>query len=307
MTPSTARSAVDGAVPVLVNRQAGAVATLGRTAAGVIGAAFDAAGLRTRIILLDGAAIADAVRTHAAAPLLVIGGGDGTLGAGLAGRRGHGTTGLLPLGTRNHLARDLGVATDLHAAARVIAAGHTRTIDLASVNGHGFVNNASVGLYPLMVRRREARTRGGLPKWLATLPAAWAALARLPHHRLHLHGPVACAHDVRTPLLFVGNNRYGLERGRLGNRLALDDGLLSVLAVATNTRTGLIWLAVRALTGRIDPARDFTVIGDCTRLLVRSRAGTIDVALDGEVIRLAPPLRFTVSPGALRICVPLPA
>nr|WP_231639386.1 hypothetical protein [Sphingomonas profundi] len=186
----------------------------------------------------------------------------------------------------------------------MIADGATRAIDLAAVNGHGFVNNASVGLYPLMVRHRQAGARHGWPKWLATIPAAWAALRRLPRHRLHLRSDDG-DRTLRTPLLFVGNNRYALERGRIGTRLALDDGTLCVFAVAAQTRSGLLWFALRALLGRSDPARDFAAIGACAGLLVLSRARFVDIALDGEVHRLRPPLGFTVAPRAIRLCVPL--
>lgn len=66
---------------------------------------------------------AGVVQAHAAASLIVIGGGDGTLGTALHARRGMGIVGVLALGTRNHLARDLGIPTSLREAARLIAAG----------------------------------------------------------------------------------------------------------------------------------------------------------------------------------------
>ena len=290
-------------IPVIVNRLAGPAETPIRSR---IEAAFAASGLETAIELVSGNEIAATVARYAGMPLIVIGGGDGTLGTALTARHGAGPIGLLALGTRNHLARDLGVPLDLAAAAAMIAGGATRAIDLASVNGHGFVNNASVGLYPLMVRSRDAGARRGLPKWLATIPAAWSALRRFPEHRMHLHGNATPDRDLLTPLLFVGNNRYALERGQVGRRPALDEGILSVFAVGVHSRWSLLWFALRVLLGRSDPARDFALVGECDTLTVRSRARAIDIALDGEVRRLRPPLRFAIMPGAVHVCAPTP-
>jgi len=293
-------------IPVIVNRAGGTAASLGDALADRIAAAFEAAGLVADIRLIDGSDIADAVRALADVPTVVVGGGDGTLGCAAQARveSGAGAFGILPLGTRNHLALELGIPSELEGAAAVIAAGVVRPIDLATVNDVGFVNNASVGLYPLLVRWRDAeRDRRGLPKWLATLPAAWATLRRLPHHRLRLSSGEGVRRVV-TPLLFVGNNRYMLERGRLGERAALDDGLLYVFAVGAHSRMGMIWLALRTMLGFSDPAHDFAALGDTAEFTVESRASHIDIALDGEVRRMCTPLRFTVRPGVLKVIVP---
>jgi diacylglycerol kinase family enzyme len=293
-------------VPVIVNRNGGTAAALGDKLRESLLAAFAAAGLRVDLRLVDGRDVAEEVRRCAGAPVVVVGGGDGTLGSAAHARveSGGGALGLLPLGTRNHLARELGIPDKLEEAAALIAAGPTRAIDLATVNDQGFVNNASIGFYPLMVRWRDAeRERRGLPKWLATIPAAWATLRRLPHHRLRLSAE-GRARPVATPLLFVGNNHYELERGRIGQRLALDDGLLSVFAVSAHSRAGMVWFALRTFAGLSDPARDFAALGDVPALTVHSRADHVHVALDGEVHRMVPPLRFAVSPGALTVIAP---
>ena len=107
-----------------------------------------------------------------------------------------------------------------------------------------------------------------------------------------------------TPLLFVGNNRYSLDPGSLGVRDSLRDGTLSVFVVARRSRAALIWFAIRALLGRVDRARDFVALGDCTEISVRSPGGRIEIALDGEICRLAPPLDFRILPGALRVVMP---
>lgn len=293
-------------IPVIVNRKGGAASTAGEGLADRIVSAFAAIGQEVDVRLLEACDIADAVRLASGCSLVVVGGGDGTVGCAAQARieSGGGALAILPLGTRNHLARELGIPLALEGAAAVAAGRITRRIDAATVDEQIFVNNASVGFYPLLIRWREAeRRQHGLPKWLATIPASWAALRRLRHHRMHLRVRDG-EREIRTPILFVGNNRYVLERGQLGQRAALDDGTLSVFAVAARSPPGLIWFAMRAMLGFIDPERDFVAVGECDRLTVHSRSRGIDIALDGEVRRMDPPLRFAVKPRAIEICVP---
>lgn len=295
-------------IPVLVNAQGGTAAALGDAADGKIREAFAAAGVAIDLHLVPGGEVANLAERFAGEPTVVVGGGDGTLGSAahiLAG--GRVAMGILPVGTRNHLARELGVPLDLAQAAKLIAERPVRAIDLGRVNDATFVNNASVGLYPLMVRRRDSeRRRTGLPKWLAALPAAREALRRLPHHRLRLEGGET-ARDVVTPMLFVGNNRYDLSLGSVGTRTSLSDGVLSVYAVRHRGRAALIGFALRTLLGLADPAQDFAALGEVADLTVGGASTDIDVAIDGEVRRLAMPLRFRNDPGALTVIAPPPA
>ena len=302
--PSTS-AAVPERVPVLVNAGGGTARGMGEACAGEVERAFAAAGLAVDVRLLPGRAIAAAAAALASRELVVVGGGDGTLGCAAAALvKGGATLGILPLGTRNHLARELGVPLDLDGAARLIAERPVRAIDLGRVgDGEGarvFVNNASIGLYPALVRRRDDHPA---PKWLAALPATVGALGRLRHHRLRLSLD-GDEQPVVTPLLFVGNNRYLLDREGMGTREALDDGRLSVYAVASRRRLALIGFAIRTLLGRADPERDFAAIGDVARLTVAGHGRSIDVALDGEVVRLPLPLRFRSDPGALKVVAP---
>ena len=172
---------------------------------------------------------------------------------------------------------------------------------MAEVNGHVFVNNASIGLYPAMVREREDIQEGkGLPKWLSAIPAAYAALARFPHHRLRVDLGQG-ERSIVTPLLFVGNNIYSLDKGDLGQRGSLTDGKLSVYAVAHRSRLSLLWFAARALVGKAQRDVDFMTLGECETLKVWSTGDSIEIALDGEVQRLDSPFEFRIRPGALKL------
>ncbi len=291
-------------IAVVVNRGGGAASKAGDALVGQIEAAFAAAGLLAEVHAVDGGDLIATIERLAGLGAVAVGGGDGTQGCAAAVLADAGAThGVLPLGTRNNLARQLDIPPDLEGAAAVIAAGHKKMIDLSEVNGHVFINNASIGLYPKMVELREDAQERGLPKWLAKAPAAWTVLRNLTHHRYRITLDDA-AQPVVTPLLFVGNNIYLLDPGKVGTRDAMDDGKLSVFAVAKSTRWGLLGFAVRTLGGRSDATRDFAAIGTCERLVVNARRRYIPIALDGEVMKLATPLKFRVRPQALSVFVP---
>jgi len=290
---------------VIVNRNGGAAAKMGDMVAGTLEKAFAQAGATVRVAALDGKQIPEAIKAVARSGRVIVAGGDGTAAGAAQILAGSDTElGLLPLGTLNHLARDIGIPVDLGEAAEVAANGQPVAIDVGEVNGQVFVNNASIGLYPLMVRKREGLRRAkGWPKWLSTLPAAFAALERLPHHRLRLdwgRGERA----IVTPLLFVGNNVYSLDRGEVGKRNTLTDGKLSLYAVARRRRAALIWFAMRALVGRAERSLDFETLGECETLTVSSSSGSIEIALDGELRRMDSPLEFRIRPGALTVIAP---
>lgn len=293
---------------VLVNREGGAAAKAGDGLRELLEVAFAAADTPIDLALLPARAMAAEIKSAIASEQrIVVAGGDGTIACAaqvLAGSKVE--LALLPLGTLNHFARDLGVPTNLEGAAALAAHGAAAAIDLGNVNGRRFINNVSIGLYPLMVRERDAvRERRGWPKWLATVPAFWAALSRLPHHRLRIDMGDG-ATPLVTPLLFVGNNLYSLETGTVGSRETLQDGRLAVYAVAHRSRTALLWFATRALIGHADRRVDFVMLGDCQTIDVATRGGSIEIALDGEVERLSSPLSFVIEPGALQVVVPPP-
>ncbi|MFM6930906.1 MAG: diacylglycerol/lipid kinase family protein [Novosphingobium sp.] len=262
--------------------------------------AFAASGVAVEPQLIEGQGIPAAITAAAHAEVVAVGGGDGTQGSAAALLSTSGQVmAVLPLGTLNHLALDLGIPDDLAEAARIAVHGAERAIDLAAAGDQVFANNASVGLYTKLVRVRDAQS---LPKWLAAIPAAWTVLKGLKVRRLEIEidGTRRC---IETPLLFIGNNPYNLTGNRLGKRDRLDTGILGLNAVRHKNALALIGFALRALLGRADPARDFVDIEDCAEFVLHG-SGSIDVAHDGEVTRMSLPLHFRSLPGALRIKVP---
>ena len=107
----------------------------------------------------------------------------------------------------------------------------------------------------------------------------------------------------RTPFVFVGNNEYLMEGFTMGLRERLDGGVLSVYMSHRRGRIGLLLLALRALFGRLQQAKDFEA-ASISELRIDSRHTRMLVATDGEVAALDMPLHFRVRPGALRVIVP---
>jgi YegS/Rv2252/BmrU family lipid kinase len=292
-------------VTVLLNRGGGAVAADPKIGDKVAAALKDA-GVDADVELIGGGDCA--VRCRAIAErgdeLLVVGGGDGTISAAASALAGTETTlGILPLGTLNHFARDLGVPTKLEEAAKLIAERPERHVDVAEMNDRIFINNSAIGLYPLMVLDRDLqRKRLGRSKRLAMIVASLRTLARFGHQRLTLTVNDEKAR-IDTPLLFVGNNDYRIDIGAPGQRESVEDGRLSVFVMRKKTRLGFIAASVRALFNRTRQD-DMVKLEDVQRLRVSSRKRMLAVSLDGEVVRAELPFDYKIRRKALRVIAP---
>jgi len=200
--------------------------------------------------------------------------------------------------------KELGIPMDLDEAVGTVVAGHMRTVDVGEVNGHFFLNNSSLGIYPEVVREREEiRHHGIASKWAAMARAAIDQLRRFPMVTVTLRLPDRGLR-VTSPLIFVGNNRYEMKLLRIGRRSHLDRGELFLYVARDRSRLGFLALAVRALRGRLDPEKDFVSAGLPYVEVATSWRRTLRVALDGEVMRLSPPLRYRIRPRALRVLAP---
>ena len=239
----------------------------------------------------------------AGAPLVVAGGGDGTINAVASALAGSGThLGVLPLGTLNHFAKDLKIPLDLDAAVANAVRGAPQLVDVGEVNGRIFLNNSSLGIYPDIVRDREQQQRHfGRGKWHAFGRAMFAALRRFPfmNVRLIINGD---EHLRRTPFVFIGNNEY-LQGLTMGGRDRLDSGKLCLYVAQKPTRLALLRYAARALLGKLAQARDFDVLS-APELVIETRHRKLRVATDGEVTMMTPPLCYRSRASALSVIVP---
>jgi diacylglycerol kinase family enzyme len=237
--------------------------------------------------------------------IIVAGGGDGTVNAVANELMGTSITlGVLPLGTLNHFAKDMHIPQDLEGAARNLITGRAVAVDVAEVNGRIFLNNSSLGIYPRIVRHcEEQQKKKSRNKWVAF---AQASISVLEHYsllrvRLRVDGKEL---SRKTPLVFIGNNRYEMEGLNIGERRRLDAGELCLFVAKRAGRVDLLRLAFRALFGRLHEAGDFDAL-ITTQFLIETRRSGTSVSTDGEVNQMNTPLNYLTHPGALHVIVPV--
>lgn len=236
--------------------------------------------------------------------IVVAAGGDGTISAVAAALAGTDKVlGVLPVGTLNHFAKDLGIPLDLETAVRTIREGEVTAVDVGEVNGRIFINNSSLGIYPQIVSRREAQQqRLARGKWPAFFWATIQALRRFPFLdlRITFEGKQLFR---RTSFLFIGNNQYEIAGFNLGSRNCINAGKLGLYLSHRTGRLGLFRLALHALFGRVDQAKDFDAF--CvTEARIETKKSRLLVAFDGEVERMETPLQYRIRPAALHVLVP---
>jgi len=271
-----------------------------------------AAGREHRILVADdarniGALAAEAVAlAQAQGGVVVAAGGDGTINAVAQAVLGSGCAfGVLPQGTFNYFSRSHGIPSDTAAATRLLLSARPQAVQVGLVNARVFLVNASLGMYPQLLEDREAWKRQFGRSRLVAFGAGLATLLRA-HRRLRLHFEHRGeTHDVRTPTLFVGNNRLQMEQ--IGTAQVFAQGGLAGIMLRPVGLGGMLWLLVRGALARLGEADNVINFGFdslTVRLSRFRRSRRIKVATDGEVAWLDTPLTFRVSPEPLLLLKP---
>lgn len=273
------------------------------------------AGRRFNLVMVDDAAeLADVARrtvaeARAAGGIVVAAGGDGTINTVAHATVASGCPfGVLPQGTFNYFGRTHGIPEDLGDAVRALLTSCIHPVQIGLVNDRIFLVNASIGLYPKLLEEREVHKR---QYGRSRLVALWSALLIIlrPHRQLRIQlefdGQIRM---LRTPSLFVGNNRLQMEQvGMPPLAEALEEGELAAIAPKPVGPLGMLGLLVRGLFGRLINADN--VIGFSFKQM-RVRTPTLygkrrmKVATDGEVTYLKMPLEFRVLDGRLNLLKP---
>ncbi|QJE02164.1 diacylglycerol kinase [Massilia forsythiae] len=241
--------------------------------------------------------------------VLVAAGGDGTLNTvAHEAVRSDCVFGVLPQGTFNYFGRTHSIPEDLGEAVRALLRARVRPVQIGMVNERIFLVNASVGLYPKLLEEREHDKRQyGRSRVVALFSALKTALGSHRNLRITLELD-GSTRRLRTPTLFVGNNRLQMEQvGMAPLEQALGEGRLAAIAPKPVGKLRMLGLLLRGALGRLGEAED-VVSFDFKNMTVRapllSPRRRMKVAADGEVCKMALPLRFRAIEGRLALLVP---
>jgi diacylglycerol kinase family enzyme len=250
-----------------------------------------------------------AVQAKAAGAVLVAAGGDGTINAVAREAVEQGCLfGVLPQGTFNYFGRTHHIPEDLGDAVRALLGAQVQPVQVGAVNERIFLVNASIGLYPKLLEEREVdKKQFGRSRIVAFLSGLKTFFS--PHRRLHIRLELdGQERSLRTPTLFVGNNRLQMEQvGITPMSDAVEDGKLAAIAPKSVGKLGMLGLIVRAMMGRLGEA-DNLVTFSFRRMTVKPRKfygkRRIKVATDGEVTQMDTPLEFRVLESQLLLLKP---
>ncbi len=292
------------------------IALVINTASGGVGAGATPEAIRARLAAAGIEALGEADRgaslpariaaavTEPGIDAVVVAGGDGTVACAAAALVGHATPlGILPLGTMNLLAKDLGLPLDLDGAIANLAAGVRRPIDVGDVNGRIFVINSVLGMPARVARHREAhRERRAFRTLLRWTIGMLRHLGRYP--RLSVTGLIdGKARRLRVRLMAVVVGDYVERPGQVLMRAPIDAGRLTLSVVADLS----VWRSLRLALGfalgdwRRLPEVERMPVSDLT---IGSRRRTLRVMNDGEVLLIPTPLRYRIRRHALTVIAP---
>lgn len=251
------------------------------------------------------ATVAAAQKTHG---IVVAAGGDGAINAIAQQVLGSGCAlGVLPQGTFNYFSRTHGIPSDTAAAVQALLDAHIQPVQVGLVNNHIFLVNASLGLYPQLLQDREAyKQQYGRSRLVAMVSGIVTILHQHRQLRISMQGsgPVR---QMRTPMLFVGNNQLQLEQIGIPLVQALAEGELAAIMPKPVGTLAMLGLMLRGALGKLGETDNVVSFG-FSRMQVKTAqyypGRRVKVATDGEIVWLAAPLDFRVSPEPLYLLKP---
>lgn len=278
--------------------------------------AMAACGCRGEVLMTPGAELADAaraaaVRSRSAGGAIVAVGGDGTINTVAQAAHDEGCAmGVVAHGTFNYFARTHHLSLEPAAAVAALVGATPHAVQVGMVNGTVFLVNASLGLYPDLLEDRETyKSRFGRSRGVALISGLVTLMREHRQLRLTIDqgGEVR---TVRTPTLFVGNNRLQLEQVGLDPSSCVDEGRVAAVMLKPIGTASMLWLMLRGAFGNLGGADDVESFAFRSMVVTPARRGGrrgVKVAFDGEVARMRPPLKFEVSSRPLWLLKPRPA
>jgi diacylglycerol kinase family enzyme len=238
--------------------------------------------------------------------VLVAAGGDGTVNASVAAIAGSDIPfAVIPLGTFNYFARDIGMPLEPGAAAAAILGGHIAPMHVARINKHPFLVNASIGLYVRLIQERERHGRK-LGRNRVTAVASGLLTALRGHYAMTLNMVVdGKPRTIRTPVVFLGKNYLQLKKLDFDIVEGIAAGQVGVITLEDANPLTMIGIAWRTLFGRPEEAQKLNAF--CAeKLEIKTRRPLMSVVVDGEIMALQTPLKIEVQRDALLVVRPRP-
>lgn len=298
-------------VEIVLNRRGGALIDRTGDLPSVLARVFAEHAIEARISAVQGRRLARTLGSALARKpdALIVGGGDGTVRTAAELIRAHDSPvplGVLPLGTFNLLARDLGTPADPLEAAIAIARGRIGRIDGAEVDGRLFLCACIIGFYPKVARMRETlRGRTRLQRILGTISAMVRSLHKSRPVEAAVRFPGRRLIRARTKAIAVSNNPWNEEGGIVPERTDLATGSLGIYVASETDPVALLrsaaayvarsWQSLDAVERIASPAATLTIAG-------RRR---IRAVIDGDACWLRPPLAFRSLPAAVPMLIPV--
>ena len=268
--------------------------------------AFEAGGHSVEVRDVDGAKLEDVTREALKSDVdaIIAGGGDGTLNTIANVVAGSGKAyGVLPLGTHNHFAKDLGIPLELEPAIDALSRGQVIDLPVGEVNGRIFLNFSALGFHPELVRHRDAQRKAlDRKKWTAMTVAFFRVFTRFPVIRVSLRTAERLMRR-NTPSVIVCNNPHQMKVFGVESASISERGLLNIYVARSHRRLSMIWLFIRAMFNSLDQAKNFEAMA-LSEVTIDTHRHSARVSIDGEVTDMRPPLRYKVRPTGLRVLVP---
>lgn len=248
----------------------------------------------------------DAIRRIVAegATRILVAGGDGTIATAASALLETGSElAILPGGTLNHFATDLGIPKESAEALALATSGSARPADAALVNKRLFLNTSSVGAYVHFVKVREyLEPRFGYR--IASAIAAFRILFQLRQFTVEVEVD-GKRRTYRTPIVFIGVGERELKLPTLGNRIPHGKRGLHVMVVRGRSAARVLAIALNAVARGVTTVSrtlelDSFIVDHCTITLRRHST----IAVDGELVSLGTPLEYHLERDAIRVVCP---
>lgn len=293
---------------LVLNVNSGTVQALGVTESD-LRAMFEERGLDVTIDADPDAQLSDRIQAalESDADTIIAAGGDGTVTAlATAVVDTDKNLAILPLGTANLLARDLGVPLDLAECIDALATMEPLAIDVSEVNGTIFLHKAVIGVIPELAAGREYIRGQGVGAKIGYMRYFFRRIARARRLALEIATDDGSTRIERVQAIAVASNAYDEGLGRFFHRDKLDTGLLTIYVLKHLNTGDMLKLAAGMLAGRW---RDYDALDISTArsVTIRSKKPRLQLMIDGEVMSMEVPLEFKIYPRALSVLTPLAA